>query len=109
MEKIALQHETFEQDLRPQLQEHGVYLLNHSDLTKEQKFYLKDYFEHRIFPVLTPLSVDPAHPFPRMSNLSFEPGGAGGESRKRQPALCSGEGAGQPAPVHRNAGTVAHL
>jgi len=71
MEKIALQHETFEQDLRPQLQEHGVYLLNHSDLTKEQKFYLKDYFEHRIFPVLTPLSVDPAHPFPRMSNLSL--------------------------------------
>jgi len=71
MEKIALQHKTFEQDLRPQLQKHGVYLLNYSDLTKEQKFYLKDYFEHRIFPVLTPLSVDPAHPFPRMSNLSL--------------------------------------
>jgi len=70
-EKIALQHKTFEQDLRPQLQDHGVYLLDYSDLTKEQKFYLKDYFESRIFPVLTPLSVDPAHPFPRMSNLSL--------------------------------------
>jgi polyphosphate kinase len=70
-EKIALQHKTFEKELRPQLKEHGVYLLNYSDLTKEQKFYLKDYFENRIFPVLTPLSVDPAHPFPRMSNLSL--------------------------------------
>ena len=71
LEKVARQHKTFDQDLRPQLQEHGVYLLDHSDLTKEQKFYLKDYFENRIFPVLTPLSVDPAHPFPRMSNLSL--------------------------------------
>jgi polyphosphate kinase len=71
LEKIALQHKTFEQDLRPQLHEHSVYLLDYPDLTKEQKFYLKDYFEHRIFPVLTPLSVDPAHPFPRMSNLSL--------------------------------------
>ena len=71
LEKIALQHKTFEQDLRPQLQDHGVYLLDYADLTKEQKFYIKDYFENRIFPVLTPLSVDPAHPFPRMSNLSL--------------------------------------
>jgi polyphosphate kinase len=67
---VKLQDQTFK-ELLPQLQEHGVHLLNYRDLTKEQKFYLKDYFEHRIFPVLTPLSVDPAHPFPRMSNLSL--------------------------------------
>jgi polyphosphate kinase len=71
LEKVALQHQTFEQDLVPQLREHSVYLLDYADLTQEQKFYLKDYFEHRIYPVLTPLSVDPAHPFPRMSNLSL--------------------------------------
>jgi polyphosphate kinase len=68
---VQAQHQTFSQDLLPQLREHGVYLLDYQDLTKEQAFYLKDYFEHQIFPVLTPLSVDPSHPFPRMSNLSL--------------------------------------
>jgi polyphosphate kinase len=68
---VQAQHQTFSQELLPQLREHGVYLLDYRDLTKEQSFYLKDYFEHQIFPVLTPLSVDPSHPFPRMSNLSL--------------------------------------
>ncbi|NJL46212.1 MAG: polyphosphate kinase 1, partial [Leptolyngbyaceae cyanobacterium SM2_5_2] len=71
LEKVQLQHQTFEQDLRPALTNHRVRLLNYSDLSDEQKFFLKDYFEKRIFPVLTPLSVDPSHPFPRMSNLSL--------------------------------------
>ncbi len=71
VEKVNLQHRTFEQDLCPALIEHGVYLQNYADLSEEQRFYLKDYFEKRIFPVLTPLSVDPSHPFPRMSNLSL--------------------------------------
>ncbi|WP_035986655.1 polyphosphate kinase 1 [Leptolyngbya sp. KIOST-1] len=71
VDKVQLQHQTFEQHLRPALTEHGVYLENYRDLTKEQTFYLRDYFEKRIFPVLTPLSVDPSHPFPRMSNLSL--------------------------------------
>ncbi|MBD2114606.1 MULTISPECIES: polyphosphate kinase 1 [Cyanophyceae] len=71
LEKIALQNQTFEHELRPELTKHGVYLQNYHDLTQEQLFFLKDYFEKRIFPVLTPLSVDPSHPFPRMSNLSL--------------------------------------
>lgn len=71
LEKVTLQHRTFEQELRPALTEHGVYLLNYADLSADQQQFLRDYFEKRIFPVLTPLSVDPAHPFPRMSNLSL--------------------------------------
>jgi polyphosphate kinase len=71
MENVKLQHDTFNQELRPALAEHGVHLQNYSDLTQEQTFFLKEYFERRIFPVLTPLSVDPSHPFPRMSNLSL--------------------------------------
>lgn len=71
LENVAIQHRVFEQDLKPQLQNHSVYLLDYAELTQEQTFYLTDYFEKRIFPVLTPLSVDPAHPFPRMSNLSL--------------------------------------
>ncbi|MGG6240460.1 polyphosphate kinase 1 [Nodosilinea sp. AN01ver1] len=71
VEKVQLQHQTFKHELLPALREHGVYLQNYRDLSKEQRFYLKDYFEKRIFPVLTPLSVDPSHPFPRLSNLSL--------------------------------------
>ncbi|PSR17195.1 polyphosphate kinase 1 [filamentous cyanobacterium CCP3] len=71
VEKVQLQHQTFKHELLPALREHGVYLQNYRALSKEQTFYLKDYFEKRIFPVLTPLSVDPSHPFPRMSNLSL--------------------------------------
>ena len=69
--EVQLQHQTLKHDLLPALSEHGVYLQNYRDLNEEQTFYLRDYFEKRIFPVLTPLSVDPSHPFPRMSNLSL--------------------------------------
>ncbi|MFZ4639743.1 MAG: polyphosphate kinase 1 [Nodosilinea sp.] len=71
LQDIQLQHQTFEQVLRPALTNHGVYLVDYGQLSPEQKAFLKDYFERRIFPVLTPLSVDPSHPFPRMSNLSL--------------------------------------
>ncbi|MBU6228527.1 MAG: polyphosphate kinase 1 [Cyanobacteria bacterium REEB459] len=71
LEDIQLLHQTFEQVLRPALMDHGVYLVNYDQLNPEQRGFLRDYFERRIFPVLTPLSVDPSHPFPRMSNLSL--------------------------------------
>lgn len=68
---VVEQHHHFEQVLRPLLEQNGVHLLNYIDLSQEQRIYLRDYFERRIFPVLTPLAVDPGHPFPRMSNLSL--------------------------------------
>jgi polyphosphate kinase len=70
-EKLAKQAHAFKKILCPDLRQHGVYLLDYADLEPAQKTHLKAYFEKRIFPVLTPLSVDPAHPFPRMSNLSL--------------------------------------
>ncbi|MEM1310188.1 MAG: polyphosphate kinase, partial [Cyanobacteria bacterium P01_H01_bin.153] len=69
--KLRQQHDFFQTELRPQLQEHGVYLLDYEQMDAQQQQYLKQYFESQIFPVLTPLSVDPAHPFPRLSNLSL--------------------------------------
>ncbi|MEM6839483.1 MAG: polyphosphate kinase 1 [Cyanobacteria bacterium P01_C01_bin.120] len=69
--KLRQQHDFFQTELRPQLQEHGIYLLDYEQLNADQQSYLKQYFESQIFPVLTPLSVDPAHPFPRLSNLSL--------------------------------------
>jgi len=68
---VESQHRHFEQEVRPQLAEHGIYLLNYIDLGQEQRFYLQRYFEDRVFPVLTPLAVDPGHPFPHISNLSL--------------------------------------
>lgn len=68
---VTEQHRHFEQVLRPALAAHGVHILNYIDLSQEQRLYLQDYYEKRIFPVLTPLAVDPGHPFPFISNLSL--------------------------------------
>lgn len=68
---VKQQVENFENNLKPQLATHGIHLMNYFDLHQEQRNYLHQYFEDNIFPVLTPLAVDPSHPFPQMSNLSL--------------------------------------
>ncbi|MEQ8963361.1 MAG: RNA degradosome polyphosphate kinase, partial [Coleofasciculus sp. C2-GNP5-27] len=68
---VKEQHDHFEQVLRPALSQQGIYLLDYMDLNSEQRTYLQNYFEEQIFPVLTPLAVDPSHPFPYISNLSL--------------------------------------
>ncbi len=56
--------------VRPELAGHGVHLLNWSDLTSEQQAEVSAFFDTQISPVLTPLGLDAAHPFPYVSNLS---------------------------------------
>jgi polyphosphate kinase len=68
---VTQQHQHFEQELRPKIASFGVHLLNYIDLADKQRQFLQTYFEKQIFPVLTPLAVDPGHPFPSMSNLSL--------------------------------------
>ena len=68
---ITQQHQHFETVLRPAMIQQGIYLLDYFDLNQEQCSYLQSYFEEQIFPVLTPLAVDPGHPFPYISNLSL--------------------------------------
>ena len=65
------QHRHFEKALRPALATKGVHLLEYIDLNQEQRAYLERYFQEQIFPVLTPLAIDPSHPFPHISNLSL--------------------------------------
>ena len=67
---MAYQHQHFEQVLRLKLAAKGIHLLDYLDLSQEQRNYLHNYFEAQVFPVLTPLAVDPSHPFPYISNLS---------------------------------------
>ena len=68
---VATQHRCLNEQLLPELAKYDIHLLHYSDLTSEQKDYLEDYFDRHIFPVLTPLAVDPGHPFPYISNLSL--------------------------------------
>jgi len=71
---VAHQYRIFEQDLRPALAQEGIELVTWKDLKPEEKSHLDELFKNRIFPVLTPLAVDPSHPFPYISGLSLNLG-----------------------------------
>ncbi|GAC1668614.1 MAG: RNA degradosome polyphosphate kinase [Candidatus Dormibacteraceae bacterium] len=58
-------------EILPALAEAGIRIVNTDDLSKADHRLLAEVFQERIFPVLTPLAVDPAHPFPYVSNLSL--------------------------------------
>ena len=69
--QVVRQHQYFANDLIEELQSAGIYLLNYEDLNISQNEYVANYFRTQVFPVLTPLAVDPSHPFPYISNLSL--------------------------------------
>ena len=57
--------------LLPELAEHGIEINSMSDLDETERERINQFFENQVFPVLTPLAVDPGHPFPYISNLSI--------------------------------------
>jgi len=68
---IARQADAFLHHVVPALAEAGIVLADWEALDQDDRDHLVDVFEQRVFPVLTPLAVDPGHPFPYISNLSL--------------------------------------
>ena len=73
-ELVERQSKCFHSDLIPELSKIGVNFLTWDELTESELVYLQDLFTSKIYPVLTPLGVDPAHPFPHISGLSLNIG-----------------------------------
>ncbi len=61
----------FHQSVLPELEDEGIQLLRWDDLTPAEKAEIQIFFDAKVFPVLTPLAVDPSHPFPYISGLSL--------------------------------------
>jgi len=68
---VAAQYACWNNQLLPELRKHGVHLLGWGELDEEAKAYAKDYFQREVDPLLTPISIDPAHPFPRVLNKAL--------------------------------------
>lgn len=68
---VARQYETWRSEIRPQLVNFGIRVCDPEDLSPAQNAYLDAYFDSQVYPVLTPLAIDPAHPFPHLHNKSL--------------------------------------
>ncbi|MDR3633018.1 MAG: polyphosphate kinase 1 [Isosphaeraceae bacterium] len=68
---VARQYEVWHSDIKPKLASHGIRVCEPGELTEAQDAFLDDYFDSQVYPVLTPLAIDPAHPFPHLHNKSL--------------------------------------
>jgi polyphosphate kinase len=68
---VEEQHRCFLEDLQPRLMAEGIRIISSADLTAEQKRFLQDYFHRTLFPIVTPLAIDPGHPFPHLANRAL--------------------------------------
>ena len=71
---LTRQAHCFKEQLRPALAAEQIHLLPWSQLTESEQAFAHHHFRHNLFPVLTPMAVDPGHPFPFLSNLSLSLG-----------------------------------
>ncbi|HZS05100.1 MAG TPA: polyphosphate kinase 1 [Blastocatellia bacterium] len=71
---LEIQMRCLREQILPGLEKYGVRIVPYGRLNQEQREELRTFFYERVFPVLTPLSVDPTHPFPYISNISLNLG-----------------------------------
>ena len=74
-------------EIEPQLRENEIKILKWHELNHEQRGRMDTWFHEMVFPILTPLAVDPGHPFPFISNLSLSIGVLMSEPGKRNEAV----------------------
>src|SRR5207248_388663 len=67
---VADQYRLWNEDLVPALEKQRIFFLHWDELTEEEKGHYTRYFQNSVYPVLTPLAVDPVHPFPQLLNKS---------------------------------------
>jgi polyphosphate kinase len=70
-ELVAEQYRVLNDVLIPTLEQNSIRFVRRTDWNDQQVAWVKDYFEHELMPVLSPLGLDPAHPFPRILNKSL--------------------------------------
>jgi polyphosphate kinase len=68
---VKQQYAILNTEVLPQLQAKGVHLVRHTDRNEAQRAWVKSYFEREVRPLLTPIGLDPAHPFPQVVNKSL--------------------------------------
>ncbi|WLI90622.1 polyphosphate kinase 1 [Massilia sp. R2A-15] len=68
---VRQQYDILNTEVLPQLRARGVHLVRHTDRNEAQRAWVKQYFEREVRPLLTPIGLDPAHPFPQVSNKSL--------------------------------------
>jgi polyphosphate kinase len=65
------QHLCFLNTILPQLTAEGIHLVRPEEMSGDQERFLEDYFQRTLYPIVTPLAIDPGHPFPYMANRSL--------------------------------------
>jgi len=68
---VARQYELFNKDIIPELATHGIHFFRRTQWNETQAAWIRDYFFRELMPVLTPIGLDPSHPFPRVLNKSL--------------------------------------
>lgn len=68
---VEKQYDVLNNEVLPQLSANGVHLLRHTDRNEAQRAWVKEYFEREVRPLLTPIGLDPSHPFPQVVNKSL--------------------------------------
>src|SRR5450830_669936 len=68
---VTRQYEILNTEVLPLLQDAGIQIVRHSQRNDAQRAWVKEYFEREVRPLLTPIGLDPAHPFPQVVNKSL--------------------------------------